>query len=159
MPLRRGTIHVIGPGTPSLNPPRRAIARCARCRGRHAASYAGRVQFGPRLTRSFFDRPCAEVAPPVLELSRSRLREAITEKYRTGLDMELDPVGVAAAVLARYLADTAGYRIVAVFYAGGHHHLYGFRATLPVDSILEDLRATTSGSLFRPYLTLRKSRE
>jgi DNA-3-methyladenine glycosylase len=61
--LRRGIIHVIGPQPPSLKPP---YERRCRCRSERTASYPLGVKFGPRLPRSFFDRPSTLVGPELI---------------------------------------------------------------------------------------------
>ena len=61
-------------------------------------------------------------------------------------------------MLARFLADHAGYRIVLARYEGEYRHVWAFRADLPrLAEVLAALEASHAPSAWRPYLDVARS--
>jgi hypothetical protein len=105
-------------------------------------------------------------SPAVLRLSREALPRALLPRYRDLYALEspghdergLQPTRTAALVLARFLAESDAYEIVAVDYRGrgGYEHIYGLRRGWDLaPSLLELLIRTKGGEIDISYLEAR----
>lgn len=104
-------------------------------------------------------------APTALkDVTRAELAAHVTATGRAAFDAPLasyppgsTPESVAPAVLARFLADHAGYRIVLARYEGEYRHVWAFRADLAgLDELLADLEASHAPSAWRPYVDVAR---
>ena len=101
----------------------------------------------------------------VVVLKRADLQRAVTPEYRRvhdeGLrsyqETGLDRVGLTAAILVRFLLEQDRYQILAVHYAGGLHHIYGFKKELPqLQQLIRWLRDTSNRKLYRSYFGVKR---